>query len=105
MKLTRLFLLGVCLSATAGCYPKHWVYRDDIQQGNVFTMEQIDSLSLGMPAKAVAQALGEPVLRDPLHLDRWDYVSYVETGKGEVSRQAVTLFFEDGALSRIVKEA
>lgn len=101
MNLTRFFVLSLCLIGLSACQSNRWVYRHDVQQGNVFAQADIDTLSLGMPSDTVVEAIGEPVIRDPFHPNRWDYVSYHHSGEGDVTTDSFTLFFEDGKLSEI----
>ena len=49
-------------------------YKPDIIQGNVVTTEQISQIKLGMTRAQVKEILGSPLITDPFHGDRWDYV-------------------------------
>ena len=52
----------------------HPPYRIDVAQGNVVTKEQLARVSPGMSRLQVRDILGSPLLTDPFHADRWDYV-------------------------------
>jgi outer membrane protein assembly factor BamE len=75
-----------------------FVYRINIQQGNVITQEMVDQLRVGMNKRQVQFVLGSPLLTDPFHAQRWDYVYLFEPGsdrKLKPSEQHLTLIFED----------
>ena len=77
------------------------VYKVDVRQGNELEAEQVAKLKLGMTQQQVQFLLGSPLLTDPFHHNRWDYVrSFRESGE-KTSRQLLTLFFKDGKLVKI----
>ncbi|MEE9492952.1 MAG: outer membrane protein assembly factor BamE [Gammaproteobacteria bacterium] len=80
-----------------------WVYRLDVQQGNTISTEEIDQLKIGMDKRQVLYLLGTPIMVDPFHAKRWDYIFLLEPGKNsEKSLQHhATLSFEDDKLSAI----
>ena len=49
-------------------------YRIEVVQGNVITSEQIALARPGLTRAQVRDVLGSPLLADPFHTDRWDYV-------------------------------
>lgn len=76
-------------------------YRIDIQQGNVVTSEQLARLQVGMSRLQVRDAVGTPLLSDPFHVNRWDYVfTLLQPGK-PVQRRDMTLYFEGDRLTKI----
>jgi outer membrane protein assembly factor BamE len=81
-----------------------FVYRIDIQQGNVISQELVNQLRLGMNKRQVQFILGAPLLIDPFHAERWDYVYRYNPGsdgKSDSSDQRVTLLFEDDRVTSI----
>jgi outer membrane protein assembly factor BamE len=96
-------LLGACSSdPVVNRLP--FVYRIDVQQGNVISQEAVDQLRLGMNKRQVNFVLGTPLMADPFHADRWDYVYLLRPGSrrgGEPEQQRVSLFFEDDRLTRM----
>ena len=81
-----------------------FVYRIDIQQGNVIDQEMVDRLRLGMNKRQAQFVLGAPMLIDPFHANRWDYVYLFRPGtegKGEARKERVSLFFEEDRLVKI----
>ncbi|MDE2258909.1 MAG: outer membrane protein assembly factor BamE [Betaproteobacteria bacterium] len=75
-------------------------YTLDVQQGVVIDPEMIGRLKEGMTRVQVGFVLGTPLLADPFHANRWDYVYYVRK-KGIVDHpHNLTVFFKDGKLQR-----
>jgi outer membrane protein assembly factor BamE len=100
----RLLLVALLALGTAplvGCF--HY-YKMDIQQGNVVTDKMLSRLELGMTQRQVHYVLGTPMVRDPFHASRWDYVYYLKKGDARTSEESrVTVFFENDKLARILK--
>ncbi|NNJ93132.1 MAG: outer membrane protein assembly factor BamE [Halobacteria archaeon] len=91
---------SLCLGA---CSINDWslVHRIDVQQGNVITQDVINQLEPGMTRRQVQFVAGSPMVADVFHQDRWDYLYRMKTGTGKVTREHVSLYFEDDALVRI----
>lgn len=76
-------------------------YKIDIQQGNAITQEMLAKLKPGMTPSQVRFILGSPLVQDPFHPNRWDYVyRYLKAGKLTEQRR-VTVVFEDDKLKGI----
>ena len=54
-----------------------------------------------MSRNQVQLLLGSPLLTDPFHANRWDYVYTFEEGHGPMEERRLTLFFEGDVLKRI----
>ena len=81
-----------------------FVYRIDIQQGNVINQEMVDKLRTGMNKRQAQFVLGAPLLIDPFHANRWDYFYLFKPGtdgKGEAAQQRISLFFDEDRLVEI----
>ena len=81
-----------------------WVYRIDVQQGNVVTQDAVDQLKTGMTKRQVQFILGAPMVNDPFHADRWDYYyAYApgSRGKNEAGREHLSLVFDGDTLVNI----
>lgn len=102
------FLLAALLAlALSGCHFLR-VYKADLDQGNVVTRDMVDKLKPGMTPAQVRYVLGTPLVTDTLNPRRWDYVyDYVpgtyarKAGIPEVDNRRLTVWFENGVLSRI----
>ena len=76
-------------------------YRIDIQQGNYISSDMVAQLMPGMSKEQVRLALGTPLLTDIFHADRWDYVYWYERTGAKPEQRKLTVFFEDGKLTRL----
>lgn len=93
--ITLLTLLTAC-----GGIP----YRIDVDQGNVVQAKDLARLRVGMNKTQVRQLMGNPLLQDIFHKDRWDYIQRYKNGRTqEVNESRVTLYFTNELLSRIDK--
>lgn len=98
----RLTLLTFLLlsAALAGC-----VYRASISQGNLIKQEDLDQVSVGMTRNQVRYLLGTPMIDDPFHANRWDYVYYLKIGRQEARFERwMSVYFEDDRVSEIRKD-
>jgi outer membrane protein assembly factor BamE len=73
-------------------------YRIDIVQGNVVTKEQLALVKPGMTRVQVRDMLGSPLLTDPFHADRWDYVFTIQRPGTQPQRRSVVVRFEGDRL-------
>jgi len=96
----------VVLVLLAGCQrvpmlPGLSPHKIDIQQGNYVTQDMVARLKPGMSKSQVRFALGTPLVIDPFHNDRWDYV-YVLNKRGRlVEQRRIVVHFSDDKLTRI----
>jgi outer membrane protein assembly factor BamE len=77
-------------------------YRIEIVQGNAVTKEQAAQVRQGMSREQVQAILGTPMLTDPFHADRWDYVFSLRRPGIEAQRRVVVAYFRDNRLDRLV---
>lgn len=78
------------------------VHKIDVQQGNVITQEMFEKLTVGMEKKRVERLLGTPLIVDPFHRDRWDYVYIFNAGNTDDQQSAyLSLYFDNNQLSKI----
>lgn len=98
--LHRLFALIalIALIPLSGCGV---LYKLDVQQGNLFDKDQVDTLKPGMTKRQVLLVMGSPSIISPFDQDRWDYVSTIKRGRGKMESKDLTLFFENESLARI----
>ncbi len=97
-------ILIVFLTASlAGC--ASWfdalAYKLPTRQGNVIEQKQLDQLKVGMTPDQVRFLLGTPLATSPFRDERWDYVGYYKSPRGQVSSRTVSLFFENGVVARM----
>ena len=82
----------------AGC---GLIYKVDVQQGNLFDKETVDSLKPGMTKRQVLLVMGSPAVISPFDQNRWDYVSTIRRGRNSMDSKDLTLYFENDALVKI----
>lgn len=103
MKLTKSILglmpLAVLISCNnIGSMDFPGVYKIGIPQGNIITQEMVNQLRPGMTKRQVNFVMGTPLVRDPYHQDRWDYVYSYQPGGGERGQERLSVFFIDDQL-------
>jgi outer membrane protein assembly factor BamE len=76
-------------------------YRIEIVQGNVVTKEQAAALKPGMSRAQVRDILGSPLLADPFHADRWDYVFTMRRPYAASQARAVVVLFENDVMKSV----
>ncbi len=98
----RKRLISICillvLVATGGC-----VYQASLSQGNVIKQEDLDQVEVGMTRSQVRFLLGTPMIEDPFHENRWDYVYFMKIGRDDaIFERWVSVFFDAEKVSEIV---
>lgn len=89
----------VLAAGTAGC-----VYQPVLSQGNLLKQEDIEQLEVGMTRSQVRFLLGTPMIDDPFHEERWDYVYYLRIGRDDPSfTRWITVIFEGDTVAEIEK--
>jgi outer membrane protein assembly factor BamE len=97
--LCAIILCSSLISSCAEWLPE--AYRIDLQQGNSVKLEQVESLEMGMSKTEVRKIMGSPMLSDPFHDQRWDYIYRYLPRKGFERKSLLTLYFEDDRLVKI----
>ena len=90
-------LLG-CTRGPGGDFRLPLVYRVDIQQGNLVSQTMLSKLRPGMDKNKVRFIMGTPLLQDPFHGNRWDYMYSIAPGRGKSINRRVSLYFKDDKL-------
>ncbi|GJM08800.1 MAG: hypothetical protein DHS20C11_10760 [Lysobacteraceae bacterium] len=94
----RILSILVISMALSSC---GFIYRQDVQQGNILDQEMVDNLRPGMTKRQVILVLGTPAVENPFRHNRWDYVSSYKPAGGEIDTQRLTVYFENDRLTRI----
>jgi len=95
------FVITLSLALFWGGCSWEWlpfVYRQDIHQGNVISQEMVDQLKPGMNKRQVTYIMGAPLMQDPFHDERWDYVYSNQPGDEPRVQKNVTLIFKGDEL-------
>ena len=99
---TRFLAIIIALSGLlgGGC-----VYQAALSQGNLLDQEDIDQVEVGMTRGQVRFLLGTPMIDDPFHEDRWDYVYFYRVGRGRASlKRWISVYFEGDNVTEVVKD-
>ena len=100
------FALGGCSSFNEPASIKGFIafvapYRPDVIQGNVVTTEQMSQVKTGMSRVQVKEVLGSPLITDPFHNDRWDYVFTLKRQGFDDQQRAFAVLFEKDKVLKI----
>ena len=99
-KLIQPVLILILLVMSGGC-----VYQAALSQGNLLDQEDIDQAEVGMTRSQIRFLLGTPMIDDPFHEDRWDYVYYLRIGREKATfKRWISVFFEDDVVTEIVHD-
>ena len=99
-KLIIPMLVAFTLAFSSGC-----VYRAAISQGNLVEQEDLDQVEVGMTRNQVRFLLGTPMIDDPFHAGRWDYVYYLKVGRKDAAfKRWVSIVFDDNVVIEIRKD-
>jgi outer membrane protein assembly factor BamE len=76
-------------------------YKVEVVQGNVVTREQIAGIKPGLPRTRVRELLGSPLLADPFHAQRWDYVFVIRRPGTEPQQRSVVIVFDGDTVKSV----
>ncbi len=98
----RKSLISTCalfvLFAAGGC-----VYQANLSQGNVIKQDDLDQVEVGMTRNQVRFLLGTPMIEDPFHEDRWEYVYFVKIGRDDaIFKRWISILFNGDRVSEII---
>jgi outer membrane protein assembly factor BamE len=98
----RFRFVFLVLSLTA-CSPSvlYTPHQMDVQQGNAVTESMLGKIKLGMTKSQVRFALGTPLIADPFHADRWDYVYRYRKDGELIEHSRLTVVFVDDKLKTV----
>jgi len=92
----KIILILITSLLLTGC-----LYRQDIQQGNIISAEQVAQLKPGMTTAQVRYLMGTPILQNAFSINRWDYIYSFQPNRGQWVEKRVTLFFSNDILRTI----
>lgn len=78
-----------------------YVYKIDVNQGNVIDQAMIDQLRPNMTKRQVLYIMGSPMLVDFFHQNRWDYVYSTRKGNNDAEQKMLSIFFENDQIRGI----
>jgi outer membrane protein assembly factor BamE len=98
------FVIATAIGLSTAACSWDWlpfVYRQDIHQGNIISQEMVDQLRPGMTKRQVTYVMGAPLMIDPFHDERWDYVYSNQPGDEPRVQKNVTLIFSGDELAEL----
>ncbi len=99
-KTISLTVILTMLLLASGC-----VYQAALSQGNLLDQEDIDQLEVGMTRGQVRFLLGTPMIDDPFHENRWDYVYYLRIGREKATfKRWLSVHFDGELVSEIIRD-
>ena len=91
--LTALLLAGGC------------VYQASLSQGNLLEQEDVDQVEVGMTRGQIRFLLGTPMIDDPFHENRWDYVYYLRVGREKaIFKRWISIYFVDDNVTKVISD-
>ena len=98
----RIFAVSICVTlfllSAGGC-----VYQANLSQGNVIKQDDLDQVEVGMTRGQVRFLLGTPMIDDPFHEERWDYIYFMKIGRDDaIFKRWISIYFVDDKVSEIV---
>ncbi len=77
-------------------------YQAPISQGNLLKQEDVDQVAVGMTRSQVRFLLGTPMIDDPFHADRWDYIYYLKVGRRDAAfKRWVSVEFDNDVVTEV----
>ena len=93
-QLTRTFFISfLMISVGYGC-STFSPYKVPVLQGNIIEDKDIEQLVEGLSKDQVQYLLGTPLLKSPIHQQRWDYFYSVKVGETVVGEKKLSLLFD-----------
>jgi len=81
------------------------VYQANVAQGNFIEDKYLDQVEIGMTRNQVRFLLGTPMIDDPFHENRWDYVYYLIIGRDKaLIKKWASILFEDNKVSNVNRD-
>ena len=91
LKLFFIFIIFLTATSCASLSP----YKVPILQGNLFEEEDIEKLQVGQSMDQVQFILGSPMIKDPFHSNRWDYLNLITVGDEKIVEKKLVVIFDD----------
>ena len=91
LKVSTVFLLIFFISSCSSFS----FYKVPVTQGNIFEDEDIDKLQVGQSMDQVQFILGSPMIKDPFHSNRWDYLNLITVGDEKIVEEKLVVIFDD----------
>lgn len=94
------FVLIFACALASGC-----VYQAALSQGNLLDPEDVAQAEVGMTRGQIRFLFGTPMIDDPFHENRWDYIYFLRIGKQKAKyKRWIAIHFEDDKVVKIDKD-
>jgi outer membrane protein assembly factor BamE len=97
----KAFVVLLAAVLLSGC---NFIYRQPVFQGNLLDKQNVEQLKPGMTKAQVVALIGDPVVADPFHHERWDYAASEKRGHQKTEVKNLTLWFEGDSLVKMEGE-
>jgi outer membrane protein assembly factor BamE len=94
----KVFVVLLAALLLSGC---GFIYRQPVFQGKLLDKQNVDQLKPGMTKAQVVALIGDPVVADPFHHERWDYAASEKRGHGKMQVKNLTLYFQGDSLAKM----
>jgi len=95
----------VILVIVSGLVAGGCVYQAALSQGNLLDQDDVDHIEVGMTRSQVRFLLGTPMISDPFHDNRWDYVYFLRIGRQQArAKRWISVFFDGDSVTEVVKD-
>lgn len=89
-------ILSLSLLGVSGC-----AYRQTVQQGNIITDSDIQSIHRGMSTTQVSDRMGQPVLTNVFPDGRVDYVYTLQHNRKRMQERLLLVHFINGRVNLV----
>ena len=105
MRVKSIFFVCIIACFLSACSWSNFpfLYKPDIQQGNVLTDDRVSAVQVGMSRDQVNYLLGNPVLTDVISTQETQYVYTFQSGKKPMITRQLKLTFDHDKLMTIEK--
>jgi len=95
-----LTVILTALLLASGC-----VYQAALSQGNLLDQDDVDQVEVGMTKGQIRFLLGTPMIDDPFHENRWDYIYYLRIGREKaIFKRWLSIYFESDKVSEVIRD-
>ena len=104
MKLLKYTAGAIITLSLVACSNSYWLYRVEVQQGNLISERDTPKLKKGMSMDEVRSIMGEPVMIDTFNIERWNYVYTLRSNGKARKKHNLTLIFKNDRLVKILDD-
>lgn len=98
--ISTALIVVLCAVSLSACS----IYRLGTRQGNEVTSEKLAQLESAENREQVLNIMGSPLVQDPFHNNRWDYVYYYQKHGAETKLRRISVFFDGNQVQRIEQD-